>query len=406
MKRIFLTFAILLFFSTFACGRVFIRITKNFTEKAEIVILLKETPTAYWERFVKTLAQDLEYSGFFTVKEARFINNLEREKKKYLTELLLYNISQKEKIKFVVEDLLDNQRIFEENFEILSNPRSFAHLVNDKIVLALTGKPGIAQTKILFVSDRDGTSQIYSIDYDGENFKKITQEKYHLAFPRWFDKISFLFVSYKGGWPKLVKFILPNGKKKVILAQPGLNACPSVSPSTKEIAAVLSRSGNPEIYITDFDGNIKRRLTYYRGIDSSPSFSPDGKRVSFVSDRQGSPQIYIMDRDGYRVKRISYISSYCTSPKWSPDGNFIGYVILKGGSFSIAIYEIATGKTTIVGENLGSEEISWAPDSRHIVYTKSDKFPSTLWIFDIYTKEKRMLTGSNYNAFSPSWSYN
>jgi len=403
MKRIFILFLLL---TQISYGRVFIKITKNFTEKAEIVILLKKKPDIYWRKFIKTLAQDLEYSGFFTVNEARFIKNLEGEKKKYSTELLLYNLSENGRIKFVIEDILDNKRIFEDIFTPLSNPREFAHLLNDKIVFALTGKPGIASTKILFVSDKDGSHQIYSIDYDGENIRKITNEKYHLAFPRWFSKNSFLFISYKGGWPKIVKYSISTGKKEILLAHPGLNACPSISISTKEIAAVLSKSGNPEIYITDFYGNIKKRLTYYRGIDSSPSFSPDGKNICFVSDRQGSAQIFIMDKDGYRVKRISYISSYSTCPRWSPDGNFIAYIILKRKKFGIAIYEVPTGKTKIVGENLGCEEISWAPDSRHIVYTKSDKFPSTLWIFDIYTKEKRRLTESKYNAFSPSWSYN
>jgi len=285
----------------------------------------------------------------------------------------------------------------------LKNPRYFAHIVNDDIIFALTGKAGIARSKILFVSNRTGKYQIYISDYDGENVKQITNFDYLVNFPKWApDRKSFYFVSYKNGCPEIDKYNISTGKEKTVFEFPGLNACVATCKSKNILGVVLSKSGNPEIYLSTSDGKILKRLTYYRGIDSSPSFSPDGEKIAFVSDRYGSPQIFIMDKDGFGVKRISYISGYATSPRWSPDGKYISYVVLIG-SFKIAVYDIETGKTKLLGDSKGAEAISWAPDSRHIVFSKTNIHPSRLCVIDVFTGETRYLTEKEYNAFSPDW---
>jgi len=385
-------------------SRIFLHITKNFNEKAEIVILLPYEETPYWKTFLFTLKQDLEYSGYFLVPTAKFVNDISSEKKNFSVELVLSSEKVGENIKFIIEDLLDNEKLFEKEFSIHTNPKVFAHIVNDEIIFSLTGKPGIATSKIAFVSDKTGSYQIYMIDYDGENEIQITDEKFHIDYPTWLEVYkSLILVSYQKGWPQLVKFDIYKKSITTLLGEPGLNACADVCKKTKEIAVVLSKSGDPEIYITDFNGKNIKRITYYKGVDSSPSFSPNGDMIAFVSDRQGSPQIYIMNRDGFKIKRISYGSPYATSPSWSPDGELIAYVSRKSGNFELLIYEIKTQKTIMLGDTFGNEEISWAPDSRHIVYSKVNKKPYSLWIVDIYTKEQRRLTSPGYNCFSPAW---
>jgi len=405
MKKIFCIICLCFLFASNCPARIFFTITKNLSEKAEIVILLNKVEGPYWRNFLSTIKKDLEYSGYFTVPTAKFVKDINKEKKKFSTELILHNENTAEKVKFAVYDPLDDEKLFEKNFSIPANPRVFAHRVNDEIVFALTGKQGIASSKISFVSNKNNSYQIYAVDYDGKNLRRLTDEKYLVHYPRWLPgNKSLLFVSYKYGWPKIAKLDVGNERITTLLNEPGLNACASVCPKTKEIAVVLSKTGNPEIYLVNFSGKILKRITYYSGINSSPSFSPDGKMIAFVSDRQGTPQIYIMNRDGFQRKRISYVSSYSTSPAWSPDGNFIAYVFAKKGGFGIALYEITTRKTVVIRNTSGSEEISWAPDSKHIVYSRTDTKPSSLWIIDIFTKEKRKLTPEKYNCFSPNWS--
>jgi len=404
MKKIMAVFFLLVSSNLLCVPKIFLQITKNFSEKAEIVLIFEVQKDNYWNKFIKVLSRDLEFSGYFDVEETEIVKDIEKEKKKYTTEIVLTGKKEGNILKIKVEDNLEETVLFEKNYGIISNASSLAHKINNEIILKLTGKPGIAGSKILFVSGILRKYQIYSIEYDGENLKKLTDFNFLVHYPRWLpQKGKIVFITYENGYPEIAKLDLKTGKRKIILNQPGLNACVSPCKSTGEMAVVLSKSGNPEIYLATFEGVIIKRLTYYKGIDSSPSFSPDGKLIAFVSDRQGNPQIYLMTRDGYRIRRISYISGYSTSPSFSPDGNFVAYVFASGGNFGLALYNLKTKKTKIVGKYLGCEEISWGSDSRHIVYSKTDKTPNTLYIIDILTGERRRLTPGKINAFSPDW---
>ncbi|MCM8820696.1 MAG: hypothetical protein NC932_01930 [Candidatus Omnitrophica bacterium] len=405
MRRLLFTICLLVITEiTLSSTTVFLQITKNLREKAEIVLLLGTERDSYWEKFLSTLKRDLTYSGYFTIDDALFVESTEIAKKKYVTQIILQGIKTTEGIKVVVEDNLEEKILFEKDYRKAEDASYLAHTVNDDIVLHLTEKPGIARSKILFVSNATGKYEIYCIDYDGENLKQITSTEYMVHYPRWLiHNQEIIYISYEGGWPKLVRMDLKTGEKKTIIAEPGLNACASPSLKTGEIAVVLSRSGRPDIYVADFNGRIKRQITSSNSTDASPSFSPDGSTIAFVSDRYGSPQIYTMTKDGQRLKRISFLSGYSTSPAYSPDGNYIAYVFQRGG-FGLAVYEVSTGETKIIGEGLGCEDISWAPDSRHLVYTDSRSKSASLVILDIISGEKRILNTGKTNSFSPSWS--
>jgi len=407
MMKKFGLFVFLAAFSSAIYGSqtVFLQITKNLQEKAEVVILMETSRDAYWNTFMATLNRDLTYSGYFKVEESAFVDNLDEAKKKYTTEIILSGRKTTDGIGITVEDPLDEKILFEKNYSKTENPAYLAHQVNNDVILLLTGRPGIATSKVLFVSDATGKYQIYSVDYDGENRTQLTKAGHLVHYPRWLiPHQEIVYVSYEGGWPKLARMNLRNGERKTIIAEPGLNACASPNLSIREMAVVLSRTGRPEIYIADFGGRIIGQITFSKSTNASPVFSPSGTMLAFVSDRQGSPQIYTMTRDGTRVQRISFLSGYATSPAWSPDGNYVAYVFMSGSSLGLALYEVASEETKIISSALGSEDISWAPDSRHIAYSDVRSRPSSIMIIDTITGEKRKLTADTANSFSPSWS--
>jgi len=402
MKK-FLLFLFLGGLPCFSVPKVFLQITKNFTQKADVVLLFQVEKENYWENFSNTLSNDLSYSGYFNVESKNFVKDIEGNKDNFPVNIIISVKKQDNKIEVNVFDNLEETSLFEKNYNIMDDPFYFAHIVNDDIVFALVGKPGIAKSRIIFVSDKTGKYQIYMCDYDGRNLKQITNFNFHVNFPVWTsDRNGFYFVSYKNHYPEIAKYDFITRKEKVIFNYPGLNACVSPCRGKNVLGVVLSKSGNPEIYLATTDGKIIKQLTNYKGIDSSPSFSPDGEKITFVSDRYGTPQIFIMDKDGFGIKRISYSSSYSTSPKWSPDGNYIAYII-RSGNFKIAIFDIKTNNTKIIENSSGCEAISWAPDSRHIVFAKTDIYPSKLCIIDTFTGEIRYIDNSKYNAFSPDW---
>ena len=78
---------------------------------------------------------------------------------------------------------------------------------------------------------------------------------------------------------------LASGKRQQITNFRGLNGAPSWSPDDKKLAMVLSKDGNPEIYVMDLATKKLRRITKSLAIDTEPNWTVDGKSVVFTQNR-------------------------------------------------------------------------------------------------------------------------
>src|ERR1051326_5534203 len=109
--------------------------------------------------------------------------------------------------------------------------RSQTHALADDIAMALTGKPGIAQTKVAFKGETHrGNSEIYIADYDGHNPLAVTHDQTIAAAPCWGGRSTLYYASYKLGAPKIFSHHLTSGARKLITPFPGANISPAVSP--------------------------------------------------------------------------------------------------------------------------------------------------------------------------------
>jgi len=289
--------------------------------------------------------------------------------------------------------------------------RKVVHRYADELVLQLTGKRGVAETKIAFLSHHDKGAEIYVADFDGENLKQITNDKTLNLTPTWSPNGRWLvYTSYAENNPDLIMIDnLGKKPKRTLLRLSGLNAAPSWSPVDDRLTLVLSKDENSEIY-TLSNNRTLRRLTRHFSIDTSPTWSPDGKKIAFTSDRsgRGAPQIYIMDAhhgDRAGVQRISFGSSYNDNPAWSPDGDKIAYTARVGRRFQIKVYDLGTKTSTVLTRSRGNnEQPSWSPDGRFIAYRhKEGSFMST-YIQRLGSDKTRQLSFGNASGASPSWS--
>lgn len=285
--------------------------------------------------------------------------------------------------------------------------RGVAHKIADDIIYALTGEQGFALSGIVYCSDKGGNKNIYMMDHDGGAKKKLTLNKSVNIFPDMASDKSFLvYTSYMKGHPYLYRQD-KSGKIEIISKRPGLNALPSIS-SAKDVAMVLSKDGNPEVYtINRFGGDLKR-ITRSKGIDTSPTWSPDGKKMAFVSNRRGNPQIYVVDADGDNLERLTYSGKYNSSPSWSPKGNMIAYASMSGNKFDIFVIDIESGDVyQITDDNASNESPSWGPNGVTLVYSATEKGRVNLKIIDIYEKKPRQITfsGKDGNCMNPKWIY-
>lgn len=290
------------------------------------------------------------------------------------------------------------------------NLRKIIHRFADEVVDALTGKPGLAGTQIAFLSRNGSGKEIYTVDFDGFNPKKVTNENSVVLSPAWSpDGNSIAFTSYADKNPNLVMVDLKSGRRKTLVDVPGLNTAPDWSPDGEKIALVLSKDKNSEIYTLDKNSKLDR-LTNHFSIDTSPTWSPDGKNIAFTSDRSGtgSPQIYIMDSqggDGLAVQRITFGSSYNDNPAWSPDGDKMAYNAREGGIFQIHIYDLTTKKVTMFTSGRGNKEKpAWSPDGRFIAFMMKNGGRPEIFVKRVGGEKVRRITSLPTGGGSPTWS--
>jgi len=289
----------------------------------------------------------------------------------------------------------------------ISDQRKMIRRFCSEVIYLLTGSHGIFDSRIAFVSTSTGKKEIYMCDFDGYNPIRITYANSISLSPAWSsDGLWLAYTSYSRGKPDLfIKNI--NEKRVVTVLKPGTNITPAWVPGKFSLAATLSFSGDPEIYMLTGTGKLIKRLTSKRGIDVSPSFSPDGRKMVFVSERSGTPQLYILDLESDQTERLTYQGRYNTTPSWSPRGDKIAYSSLDRGNFNIYVIGIHGENPTLLTNNAGNNESpSWSPDGSLIAFSSTREGPSRVYVMSSNGAEQRRLFSMPGEQTNPKWSPN
>ncbi len=312
-------------------------------------------------------------------------------------------------IKIYVYDLSTRTAVFAKAFKgTESSLRRLAHIASDQIVSALTGKRGIADTKIAFANNATRHKEIYVVDYDGENLQKLTNDKSISILPRWSKDGKIFYTTYKYKNPDIFAIDLRAGKIAPIIIRGGLSLIGGVSPDGKALAFTSSGGTNPSIYIYNLETHEKRRITNKASVDGSPSYSPDGKYITFVSNRAGNPQIYVMELATGDTRPLTKTFNWSDSPQWSPTGEWIVFTGRESPYHPMDIFLVdLTGTqirrlTTDAGSN---EDPTWSPDGRFIAFTTTRNGKRQLYMMDMDGSAPHLLADLKGDSFTPHWSF-
>ncbi len=287
--------------------------------------------------------------------------------------------------------------------------RRIAHTFADEVILYFSGRRGLGLTTIAFYSDRTGDKEIFLMDYDGANERRITGHHSVSLFPAWNAESSAVsYVSYLEGRPGIYQADLATGRKHPLITEGLFNTSPTFSPDGRRMAFARAIDGNTEIYVAEAGGARPRRLTFGSAIDTNPAWSPSGNEIAFTSSRTGRPDIWVMDPEGTNLQRISTEGTYNDGAAWSPDGTKVTYASRRHGIFQIAVTDRVTLETVLLTSGAGNKETpTFSPDGRRIAYALSlpgSKGKQTqIWVMDVDGRNPRQLTEEG-NNFYPAWS--
>lgn len=209
--------------------------------------------------------------------------------------------------------------------------------------------------KILFVSDRDGPSEIYVYDTQTNVVTRLTHNNLPDDHPAW---------SSDGDYIAFVREVSP---------------------------------GNTEIFTMWSDGTHEVQLTNSPGSDIQPDWRPNGEDIVFASDRDAKYgpgqylEVYRMKHDGSGVTRLTVnddgIDYY---PKWSPDGSLIAFTTHRPGlnqcyasALEVFVMEADGSNPRSVSKHCrGDAGAAWITDYELVIM--SDRDATTQYAWDLY----------------------
>ncbi len=255
-----------------------------------------------------------------------------------------------------------------------SNPRSVNITAGDttSTVLDVFCQQPKLVNKIVFNSDRDGDDEIYVMDPDGSNIKKLTDNDTFDGRPVVSnDGTKIAFQSRRNSNPTDLYIMDADGSdvRKVTDTSGGTYGF-SWSPDDSQIVYLDTESGGFEIYTINADGSGRTRLTNNSSDDLNPSWSPDGSRIVFNSDRNSNNHIFSMDPDGSDVKQLTSGLTLNADPSWSPNGSKITFTSNRAGGFAIHVMDPDGSNIQQVTTASSSTDLypNWSPDGTEIVF--------------------------------------
>lgn len=310
----------------------------------------------------------------------------------------------------------------------LTHDRRQIHALADSIFKALFNQEGIASTKLLFTmktfqkETKKWISEVFESDYDGGNLRQVTSNSGYAITPAFvppkqgYQSGSFVFVSYKIGQPKIYFGNLKDGTSQRFSLLKGNQLTPTISKQKDKIAFISDVTGNPDLFIQDFDpekgaiGKPRQIFSAPHATQGTPTFSPDGKKIAFVSNKDGAPRIYIMDipEAGVSIKslkpKLITQGKESTAPAWSFDGSKIAYCCMTKGTRQIWVYDLKKGVELQITKGPGNKENpTWAPNNLHIAYNSFENNGSELYIVDLNEKKPIKLPIGIGEKHFPAW---
>ena len=284
--------------------------------------------------------------------------------------------------------------------------------------------PMWVNSKVCFMSDRNGEFNLFSYDPATKDIKQLTFFKDYpvLSASAGAGRIVFeqggalhIYDVAKNQERRLsigVATDLPELRERFAKGSQWIRGA-AVSPTGAR--AVFEFRG--EVVTVPGEKGDPRNLTGTPGVNErSPAWSPDGASIAYFSDESGEYELHVRNQEGRGdVKKFKLNGAgYYGSPSFSPDSQKIAYA---DNSLALFWIDLKTGVHKKIGAEYmyqpgGQSDMSasWSPDSKWVAYTlSSPTFFRRVFVYSLEQDKSFPVTDGlsdvSEPAFDPSGKY-
>ncbi len=268
--------------------------------------------------------------------------------------------------------------------------------------------------KVYFVSDRDGTLNLYSFDPKTQTTEQLTHSKTWDV--RWASSDNRRFIVYEFGGELRLFDTQTREDRAIPITVPddGLAARPSWYRADKNVEDfALSPAGERALFVARGDiftvpveKGPTRNLTQSSGAhDKWARWSPDGKYVAFVSDADGEENIYLVAQDGSEkpVQLTKGLTAMLYAPEWSPTGTHLAFADKDG---KVYLLDVAKKTYELIAQDERSrvQDYSFSPDGQFLAFSLSDANENrSIYIYSLPEKKLHRVTDELFDEWEPVW---
>ena len=267
---------------------------------------------------------------------------------------------------------------------------------------------------IYFVSDRDGTLNLYSYDFTSDTVKQLTHSREWDV--RWASSDNKDKIVYELGG-ELAVFDVASGREvKIAIAVPddGLNTRPSRYSVAKNIEDFsLSSKGERALFVARGDiftvpiehGSTRNLTDSSNAHDKWARWSPDGRKIAFVSDMTGEDQVYLTNQDGSgKPEQLTTgFAAMLYAAEWAPDAAHLAFSDKDGKLYVLAL---ADKKVTQIADDLYGRILDyvWSPDGQWLAFSLGEQNGNrSLHIYSLADAKAHRVTEGYFSEYSPAW---
>jgi TolB protein len=165
---------------------------------------------------------------------------------------------------------------------------------------------------------RDGGSQLFRIDLNGAEPRKLTQAGSINTEPVFTpDGSALYFVSDRGGSPQIYRMPSQGGPAERVTFAGSYNISPALSPDGRWMAYVARNGGTFRVHLMDLNSGQATAVTDTSS-DERPSFAPNSRLLVYATVQQGQEALMTTTLDGRVKARLLGQGGDIREPHWGP----------------------------------------------------------------------------------------